>query len=116
MEPAREHAYRLLLCAGLLQVKWDLACLYGGFSWLPWRFRHQARRARRAAHRAAAFHNLAIFAAQDFAGFSEEDFWRSVERFLRDFPGSDYSNYRVMFERSLRGDPVSIIASGGWQE
>ena len=113
LEAARENAYRLLLSAGLLHVKWDLACLYGGFSWLPWRFRDQARSARRASYRAATFHNLAIFAAQDFAGFSEEWFWREVERYLRDFPESPYSNYRGMFEHCLRGEPVYIIAPDG---
>lgn len=113
METNREQAYRFLLSAGLLHVKWDLACLYGGFSWLPWRFSHEARSARRAAHRAATFHNLAIFAAQGFRGFSEEMFWHEVERFSHDFPESDWSNYRGMFEALLRGEPVYIIQPGG---
>jgi hypothetical protein len=113
MDATREQAYRLLLSAGLLHVKWDLACLYGGFSWLPWQFLHQARSARRAAHRAATFHNLAIFAAQDFRGFSEDWFWGEVERFSRDFPESGWSNYRGMFEAALRGEEVHVIQPGG---
>lgn len=32
MDATRERAYRLLLSAGLLHVKWDLACWYGGLS------------------------------------------------------------------------------------
>ena len=113
MEAVREHAYRLLLSAGLLHVKWDLDCLYGGFSWNPWRFSRQARNVRRAADRACTFHNLAIFAAQGFKGFSEEYFWREVEGFMRDFPEDLWSNYRGMFEASLRGEPVYVAQLGG---
>jgi hypothetical protein len=110
VEANREHAYRLLLSAGLLHVKWDLACLQGGFSWLPWRFWRQARNARRAADRAAMFHNLAIFSAQDFQGFSEDRFWQEVERFSSRYPESNWSNnYRRIIEASLRGEPVNIV-------
>lgn len=113
MEATREQAYRLLLSAGLLHVKWDLACLYSGFSWLAWRFRQQARNARRAAYRSVTFHNLAIFAAQGYSGFSEEHFWQEVDAFLRAFPESRESNYRGIFEHALRGEQVYIIAPGG---
>ncbi len=113
VEATREQASRLLLSAGMLHVKWDLACLYGGFSWLPWRFWQQARNARRAADRAFTFHNLAIFAAQDFEGFSENRFWREVEQFTSHYPESRWSNYRGMFEASLRGEPVHVVQPGG---
>jgi|GEM_PF-1846282 len=113
MDTKREDAYRLLIATGLLHVKWDLACLYGGFSWSPWVFLSQARNARRAAYRSATFHNLAIFAAQGFLGFSEEYFWEEVDAFLRAFPESRDSNYRGIFEHALRGEQVCIIAPGG---
>jgi hypothetical protein len=110
MDAVREHAYRLLLSAGMLHVKWDLACFYGGFTW---KLRHQVRRGRRAACRSVAFHNLAIFATYDFVGFSEERFWGDIERFLRNFPESPWSNYREIFEHALLGEPVHIIAPDG---
>lgn len=113
MDATRERAYRLLLSAGLLHVKWDLACLYGGFSWLPWRFWRQTRCARRAAYRAATFHNLAIFAAHDFQDFSEDRFWHEIAQFSRDFPESSWSNYRSIFEAFLRGELVNVIQPGG---
>ena len=69
MDETRVRAYRLLLAQGLLHLKWDLACLLGGFSWLRPRLAlAQARAARKAALRAYAFHNLAIRSAFDFAG------------------------------------------------
>lgn len=113
MEASHVRAYRLLLSSAMLHIKWDLACLYGGFSWLPWRFLYQARNVRRAAYRAVAFHNLATFAAHDFEGLSEERFWRDVERFLRNFPECPWSNYRGMFEAALRGEEVFVAAPGG---
>jgi hypothetical protein len=114
METERQQAYQVVLAAGLLHVKWDLACWQGGFDWLqPWRLPGQVRAARRAACRSAAFHNLAIFASQAFAQFSEERFWQDVERLYRDFPESTWANYREMFERSLQGHEVCIVRPGG---
>jgi hypothetical protein len=113
MEAERQRAYQIILAAGLLHVKWDLACWYGGFTWLlPWRWRRQVRAARRATFRSAAFHNLAIFASQGFAGFSEEQFWQGVEQFNQDFPEASGADYRGMFERCLRGEEVGIIKPG----
>ena len=113
MEADRERAYRLLISAVFLHVKWDLSCMYGRVSWSPWRLRHQYRNARRAAYRVATFHNLAIFSTWNFERFSEERFWREVDQFLHDFPESNWSNYRGMFEASLRGEPVNVIQPGG---
>lgn len=113
MECERQRAYEIILAAGLLHVKWDLACWYGPFAWLrPWLARRQIRAARRAAFRSAAFHNLAIFASQGYRGFSEEMFWRDIERFHQDFPESDWANYREIFERSLQGEKVLIAKPG----
>ena len=98
MDADREQAYRFLLSAAMLQLKWDLGCLFNGFSWLPWRLWRQLRSARRAAYRAATFHNLACFAEWGFEDFSEDRFWSDVEWFTGHFPETDWSNYRGMFE------------------
>lgn len=109
----RIRAYRILLAQGLLHLKWDLADFYGGLSLSrPWRLLRQSRLVRLAACRAFAFHNLAIFAANDFADFSEEKFWEDIGRFRRDFPDA-LCPYRDIFEQCLRGEPVSILASSG---
>lgn len=109
----RIRAYRILLAQGLLHLKWDLACLYGGFSWFrPWLALYQARAARRAAMRVFAFHNLAIQSTLDFTRFSEERFWADIEMFRRDCPDA-LCPYREVFERCLRGEPVEIVAPSG---
>jgi hypothetical protein len=111
MERERENAYRFVLAAGTLHLKWDLACLYGGFSWFrPFRLWYQVRAAYRAAWRAAAFHNLAIFSTKNFAGFSEEHFWDEIQQFQSRFPGRDWADYRSMFDRVLTGEVIAVIA------
>jgi hypothetical protein len=110
MDEPRKHAYRVVLAAGLLHLKWDLACWYGGLD--PRDAAHQCEAAQRASFRAFAFHNLAIHAAADFAGFSEFLFWEDIERFCRDCPDA-LCPYREIFDRCLRGQPVSIIAPSG---
>ena len=110
---AKVRAYRVLLAQGLLHLKWDLACLLGGFSWCRPRLAlAQARSARQAALRAYAFHNLAIRSSFDFAGFSEEEFWADIDKFRRKCPDA-LCPYREVFERCLRGEPVNIVAPGG---
>jgi hypothetical protein len=111
MEQEREKAYRFVLAAGLLHLKWDLACLYGDFSWLnPFRMWRELHSAKRAAYRAAAFHNLAIQSTQGFAGFSEKQFWDDIERFRQRFPGGDWADYRRMFDRVAAGEEVAVFA------
>jgi len=107
MNPERENAYRFVLAAGLLHLKWDLACVFGGLAWLnPLRLRHQIRAVRRAASRAITFHNLAIFSTLGFRGFSEEEFWDEIDRFRDEFPSFDWADYRSMFDRVLAGEEV----------
>ena|ERR1700722_17632344 len=110
MEEARKQAYRVVLCAGLPHLKWDLACWYGGLNSLD--SVRQGEAARRASLRAFAFHNLAIHMASDFARFSEEVFWLDIERFREDSPDA-LCPYRVIFERCLCGKPVNIVAPDG---
>ena len=113
MDEARVQAYRMLLSQALLHVKWDLARFYGGLSFTrPWQLLRESRAVRTAAFRAFAFHNLAIFAASDFAEFSEDAFWADIDKFHCDCPDA-LCPYREVFERCLRGEPVSIIAPGG---
>jgi hypothetical protein len=110
MDEDRKRAYRVLLAAALLHLKWDLACFFGGPAWFrPYRLLRQMQRSRRAACRAFVFHNLAIFSSRDFHGFSETLFWQDIERFQREFPDDRYP-YRAIFDRCLRGDPFDIIA------
>jgi hypothetical protein len=110
MDESRMRAYRVLLAQGLLHLKWDLAKFYGGLSLArPWQLFGESRAIRTAAFRAFAFHNLAIFAASDFVGFSEDAFWAEIDNFRRDFPEA-LCPYREVFERCLRGEPVTIIA------
>ena len=113
MDESRVRAYRMLLAQGLLDLKWDLARFYGGLSLTrPWQLLGESRAVRTAACRAFAFHNLAIFAASDFAGFSEEAFWADIDKFHRDCSGA-MCPYREVFERCLRGESICIIAPGG---
>jgi hypothetical protein len=113
MDEARVRAYRVLLAQGLLHLKWDLARFYGGLSLTrPWRLLGESRAIRNAAFRAFAFHNLAIRAASDFAGFSEDAFWADIDKFRRDCPDA-LCPYREVFERCLSGEPVNIVAPGG---
>lgn len=114
MAPPKERAYRLILSAALLHVKWDLACLFGGFSWFrPRTLYRQLQSCRRAAFRASAFHNLAILSTYGFADFSEERFWSDIDSFRANCPGPDWADYRAMFERVLAGEEVHVIAPGG---
>src|SRR5688572_30065218 len=113
MDETRVRAYRVLLAQGQLHLKWDLARFYGGLSLIrPWQLLRESRAVRTAAFRAFAFHNLAIFAASDFAGFSEDAFWADIDKFRRDCPYA-LCPYREVFERCLRGEPVCILAPGG---
>jgi hypothetical protein len=110
MDELRKHAYRVVLSAGLLHMKWDLACWYGGLD--PHDATRQGESAQRASFRAFAFHNLAIHAAADFAGFSEDLFWRDFDLFHRDCPDA-LCPYREFFDRCLRSEPVDIVAPDG---
>lgn len=111
---SRKNAYRLVLAAGMLHLKWDLAGCYDGFSWVrPWRFMRQCRSAIRAAQRSSAMHNLAIFASLDFEHFSEDQFWRDIDEFCRRYPDDVTANYRQLFDRCLNGEAVHIMAPSG---
>lgn len=113
MDEAKCRAYRILLAQCLLHLKWELAGFYRGLSFLrPWQLIQQSRYLRVAAHRASAFHNLAIFASADFTNFSEEQFWTGIDRFHRDFPHA-IGSYREVFDRCLRGEPINIVIVGG---
>lgn len=113
MNETRVRAFRVLLSQGLVHLKWDLAGFYRGLSlFRPWQLLRQSRAIRTAASRAFAFHNMAIFAASDFRGFSEESFWADIDRFHRDHPDA-LCPYREVFERCLRNEAVNIISPGG---
>jgi hypothetical protein len=114
MEDNRRAAYAFLLSAALLHLKWDLVNFGPGLRWWPpWHLPRHSRRIRRAAHRAIAFHNLAIFLAHGMDHFREDRFWRDVEAFRLRFPEEDWADYRGMFERKLAGEDVFVIKPGG---
>lgn len=113
MDEARKQAYDMLLAAALLHLKWDLACALGGLCWFPpWQLISQARSIRMAAHRAYAFHNLAISSTNDFNKFDEEWFWQGIRQFQAKFP-EDRHQYQVIFDRCVKGEPVNIVAPEG---
>lgn len=99
---ARKAAYRTLLSAAMLHLKWELAGISGPFSCL--KLHHQIETA---AQRSFTFHNLALFVDEDFEGFEEERFWRCIEEFQRKCPNAANSNYQWLFERLLAGEKVS---------
>lgn len=105
----RARAYRALLSVAVLHMKWDLACVEGGFSWLkPWELIAQIRAVRTAAYRARAFHNLAIYVARDFDGFHEDQFWQEIDWFHRKCP-SDRSRYRDLLDTFLEDESPGIL-------
>ena len=103
MDVGRKQAYTLILSAGFVHLKWDLAQFWHGLDWWhPWRLFHQSRSIQKAAHRAVTFHNLAIFLTHDMKGFCEDRFWQDVEKLRRRFPEDDWRcNYRELFEKNL---------------
>ena len=110
MSEQRARAYRILLSVAVLHLKWDLACVEGGLSWLnPWKLLDQIRAVRKAACRARAFHNLALFAARDFDGFHEDHFWEEIDWFHRKCQ-SDRSCYRDLLEACLADEPPDILS------
>jgi hypothetical protein len=114
MDENRKNAYAFLLCAAFLHLKWDLVNFWSGLKWWPlWRIPQYSRQVRKAAGRAIAFHNLAIFLTLEMNRFSEDRFWGEIEQFLRRFPEEDWTNYRGMFERRLAGEEVFVIKPGG---
>jgi hypothetical protein len=114
MEAARKEAYAFLLSAAMLHLKWDLVRFWHGLGWwTPWRLPEDLRRIRMAAHRAVAFHNLAVFLTLDMEKFNEDTFWREIEEFSLRFPEAELANYRGMFEKKLAGQNVLVIKPGG---
>lgn len=109
---SRRGAYSFL-SAAMLHLKWDLAGFWAGLSLSrPWRLLGESRQVRRAAHRAVAFHNLAISLTHDLDGFEEGGFWAGIEAFQRRHP-DDWANYRRMFERKIAGETVPVVMPGG---
>ena len=117
MEAARKEAYAFLLSAALLHLKWGWVRFWHGLGWWPpWRLPGDLRRIKMAAHRAVAFHNLAVFLTLDMNGFSEDTFWRwgrSSGSRVDSRQEAEWANYRGMLERKLAGDDVFVIKPGG---
>jgi hypothetical protein len=97
LDELRKAAYRTLLCAAMLHLKWDLAGISGTWSCLKCHKEVEA-----AAERSFAFHNLAMFVDWDFEGFEEERFWSRIERFQQKCPNAANSNYQVVVRAIAR--------------
>jgi hypothetical protein len=46
-------------------------------------------------------HNLALASVNDFAGFDEANFWKSMDVFNHNNPDTQITNLRTQFERDL---------------
>jgi hypothetical protein len=106
MDSARQNAYRALLCAAMLHVKWDLASLPKSSFWMG---SGHCRSAQIAAARSRAFHNLAILLDSDFEVFDEEQFWTDIEHFRQQCPGAMNTDYRWLYEQKLANPDFPII-------
>jgi hypothetical protein len=99
MDERRKQAYRSLLYWATL----DIRPLY----WLalrslsPVHWRRQLSRIRRAGALADWMHNLAMFSAQDFAGFDEERFWQDLLWYEQRHPEWGLTQYRHRFDQWL---------------
>jgi len=97
MDERRKYAYRHMLYYAMLHIR--------QLAWLPWgnplRWRNAARQTRLAGVLADWLHNLALFAALDFAGFDEEWFWRDGQSMKSLNPEFNLEWYRRFFEEQL---------------
>ena len=106
---SRINAYRFLLCAVMMHLKWDLHGLIGGFHWWnPGSLRRQYQQVHCARVRDIAFHNLAHFLTLGMRDFDEARFSGDLDRFQNRFP-ERLCNYKSLFERKLNGEEVSIL-------
>lgn len=104
MDPARANAYRLLLYHALLDIR--------GLAWIAWKRSEQwsllfwlksLPEIRAKGALADWLHNLAHFAAHDFADFNEEWFWKEYEGMKGRHGKFWYRDYRKSFDEYLAG-------------
>ena len=96
----RQHAYRVLLYAATLEARSLTWFRYRGLRrllpFVTWRETQDVRCAGAIAY---WLHNLAMFSAMEFAGFSEDAFWSGLGVVAKDFP-EKAAAYRQVFERA----------------
>lgn len=82
LTPEQKAAYRMLIYRAQIDIR-NLCQSRGHPSRNPLRWWRQYRRSRLAGALADWLHNLALFSALDFEGFSEDWFWRETDLFER---------------------------------
>ena len=103
MDRARKDAYRWLLYVAMLELRVLQLQLAQGSRWRflnPFYLRRRAAGVRRSIAVTEALHNLAQFAATDFDGFNEVNFWKDIDSLTHHRTGWQ-SDYRMEFERRL---------------
>jgi hypothetical protein len=102
VDESRKDAYRFLLYYAMLDIR-PIAWLLprGLHSWNLFSWRKRSRRILYAGVLADCLHNLALFAAQDFARFDEECFWRDLLNTHERYPDLDLARYKTIFEHRL---------------
>ncbi len=113
MDEQRKYAYRYLLYRAMLDIR--PLQEFGGRGWRAWNpihWRREARRVRWAGALANWLHNLALYSAHDFRGFSEEWFWRDFESVRSRFPEYEMEMYLEEFERCASPAPEGSSAPG----
>jgi hypothetical protein len=97
MEPHRKRAYRYLLYQFLLDIR-TTPTPNSSAHLTDQQCRNQVNYSGAVAY---LLHNFAFSAANDFAGFDEDAFWRDIERFSRAIPQLSVMHFRKVFEMAL---------------
>jgi hypothetical protein len=121
MDEARKYAYRMVLRDVLMSTYHACEQDTGVRSEDPEDWRRIYERTRRVSALAYWVHNLAEFAATDFAGFDEERFWGHDRRWAGDEAGkSVQESYRAYVkeykEKGMRGVRMPRMVLENYQE
>ena len=99
MSPERQSAYRHLLYVAMIDIR--TYCQWRDQeSTDPERWRKQYLASRKAGAIADWLHNLAQHGATDFAGFDEDEFWKSCDG-VKELSGTK-QYYQLHFDRRLK--------------
>ena len=102
MNDQTKAAYRHLLYVAMLATR-NYCQSRGRVSRNPFVWRRQYHDSRIAGRLADWLHNLALYSSLDFAGFSEEHFWREHGSICQHYPGTGFERYREIFDEYFTG-------------
>jgi hypothetical protein len=105
MNKVRKNAYRNLLYRATIDIR-ALCQSRGAASRNPFEWYRQYHRSRVAGAIADWLHNLAYYAARNFKGFQEEQFWEEYEWMKKRFPNSGIECYQQSFNRFLSDQTI----------